>query len=636
MPAAEHSAFAWQLLSMSNPEEGCVEALEYRVDNFIVLELRGRVDEFNTGVLRDEIHTIINTGRFCIAIDLSKTEFLSAHCLGAIWNCQKRARRVGGDLVLVGPLGSVEETLAYVGIGAVLRVYPSLDSAREHFSQQAKHPIPASGGWVGVLRRFLQFFLCLCIWAQDIDPSWGAPAADLGLQGMDGEVEGEPRAGSGEPVSDTRLPFIYTLDELLDLARERSSPAQLAELQRQEKLQDMEVARSLNLPKLLLTSGYLYQSNPNLLNQLANRELNQLRQSGSESELSNLKTSSNVSIEKDVVVISAGLLQALYTGGLYEAQLELAEARSNEQQAAAELSMLEVEEAVRKLYWGIVLAEQKVRVVDAQRAASQARLEALQKAGARQMVGVAAVAKAEVDLLQAQRDQLATNQDLLGLRENLNRLLGLPLEEQIGLYRHGVEIVEELKEPLEYLQIAEPRSPKIRVASARVKTARAYDRAVQSSAVRSPKAFLLGSVDHMRGVEQDANLLNWTLGLAVTIPLLDGGKSAAELEKSRLLIDQARVAFDDARRELYLGIREAVSRLKEARLAMDIADQSAKIVAAQKEAAHEAAQRQQIPVFQMKEADISELKARIARLLAESDYMAWKSRLQVLVGEESL
>lgn len=617
-----------------------MEALEYRVDNFIVLELRGRVDEFNTGVLRDEIHTIINTGRFRIAVDLSKTEFLSAHCLSAIWNCQRRARRVGGDLVLVGPKGRVEETIDDVKIRSVVAVYPTLEEVRNHFFElQSTAPTPATG-FSQFLRRFVQFLLIVCLCAAATESSLAQPLGDqLGDQVV------EPVIGVGAEGSelkehvppDTRpVQFSYTLGQLLEIAREKSGQARLAELQRQEKLQDIEVVRSQNFPKLLLTSGYLYQSNPNLLNQLANRELNQLRQSGSEADVSNLKTNSNISIEKDVLVVSAGLLQALYTGGLYEAQMDLAEARSNEQQASAEVSKMEVDEIVRKLYWGIVLAEQRARIVEAQSEAVQARADALRRSEARQVVGVRTVAEAEVEVLQAERDRITTSQELTSLRENLNRLLGFSLEERIQLHVQEMSEVKNLQEPLDYLQIAEARSPNIRMASAQLQTARAYERAVQSSAVRSPKAFLLGSVDHTRGVEPDSKLINWTLGVAVTVPLLDGGKSSAELEKSRLLIDQARVAFDDARRKLYLDIREAVSRLKEARLAMDIANRSYQIARSQKEAAREAVLRQQIPLFQLKEADIAELKARISRLLAEADYMSWKSRLQTLVGEESL
>lgn len=616
-------------------EEARVEALEYRVDNFIVLELRGRVDEFNTSVLRDEIHTIINTGRFRIAVDLSKTEFLSAHCLSAVWSCQRRARRIGGDLVLVGPKNGVEETIDFVKIRSVVSVYPTLEQAQSHFSHMQDIVPVAHGGLAGILRRFFQYLVLLVLSASVSEFSLAqAPGEAVGAH-LDLSAVKSRSSVLAQPYS-WKAKVTYTLDQLLEIARKKSGQARLSELQRQSALQDVEVVRSQNFPKLLLTSGYLYQSNPNLLNQLANRELNQLRQSGSETDVSNLKTKSNISIEKDVLVVSAGLMQAVYTGGLYEAQLDLAEARSDEQQASAEVSMMEVDEIVKKLYWGIVLAEQRARIIEMQLEAVQGWADALRKAEAQKIIGVRSVAEAELEVLQAERDRLSTLQELTALREYLNRLLGFSLEERIQLHVQEMSEMKSLKDSLAYLQVAELRSPSIRLASARVQTALAYERAAQSSAVRSPKAFLLGSVDHTRGVDPNSKLVNWTLGFAVTVPLLDGGKSSAELEKSRLLIDQARVAFDDARRKLYLDIREAVSRLNEARLAIDIAERTLRIARAQKESVREAVARQQIPLYQLQEAGIGELKARVSRLLAEADYMSWKSRLQTLVGEESL
>ncbi len=597
-----------------------MEALEYRIDNFVVLELRGRVDEFNTHVLRDEIHTIVNTGRFRIAIDLGKTEFLSAHCLRAVWKCQQRAVRVGGDIVFIEATGQVSETLKYVQLSRVMHLLPTLEDARQHFALQAssKNNGPEAGlggasgrtGLGAMLRRFLQFVLIfgLCWFSQHRLQSTKALAS-------------EKR---------------YGLDELISLARTRGSANELIELQKQEKVLDVDMVKSQQLPQVLLTTGYLYQSNPNLLTQLANRQLNQLRQQGAESDLSSVQSNTNFKIEKDVVVVSAGVLQAIYTGGLYEAQLSLAESRASEHEAKGRSLRQESEETVRKLYWGIVLLKRKLHLLEATTQSARAKTAAMRLATQQRVLSEHSLAEAELSELQALKAELEARQELKKLVENLNRAIGREPEETLELSEEPFEPLRKIHDPSEYLKIAENRYPELGFASARVRTARAYQESLRASSVRSPKAFLLGSVDHSRGLSDDTRFVNWTLGVAVSIPLYDGGRSFAEMEKSRLLLDQARLGFVETRRQLFLDIREAVAQLREAELSIEIAEKTLTIAQGRAHAASAALAKGQIPAYRARESEIGALQASIAKIAAESDYLIWKARLQSLVGEENL
>jgi anti-anti-sigma factor len=141
---------------------GVLEAREYKLENFVVVELRGRVDEFNTGVLRDELHTIINTGKFLIAIDLTKTDFLSAHCLKAVLSCQQRVRKLGGNLALVGPREQVQDTISYVRLHRVMHILPNLDSAKELFQKSPEEGMQAPQK-TSYFSRIVNFFFKLAL-----------------------------------------------------------------------------------------------------------------------------------------------------------------------------------------------------------------------------------------------------------------------------------------------------------------------------------------------------------------------------------------------------------------------------------------------------------------------------------------
>lgn len=606
-----------------------MEAQEYRVENHIVLELKGRVDEFNTSILRDEIHTIINTGRSRLAIDLSKTEFLSAHCMHAIWKCQKRARRFGGDIVLFGMSGKVRETVAFVKLGEVMTCLETQEEVIDFFAHRSTASFAATLGnsanpkWEHVrnlLTRFFQFvFVGSLVSLISTETSWAQEKR---------ESQGESYAG------DQRESPALTLDALKQIAARSGAIAQLSELQKQERLQDRDIAKSLQLPTVLLTTGYLYQSNPNLLTQVANREINQLRQRGAESEFSDLQTNTNFKIDKDVIVMSLGVVQTIYSGGLYDARLHLAESQIKEQESKAQVDNLKNMETIEKLYWGILLTEKKVELLDSKRKAAKAKLEAMQASFHERAISKAALAESEIEELQSEQAQVEGQQDLLKLRESLNALLGRNLREPISLAESPLLRIKNIHDPEDYIRIAENRHPELSYAASRVDTARAYEETLSASAVRSPKGFLLGAVDHTRGIGKANDLMNWTLGVAVTMPLYDGGRSVAESEKSRLLLGQARLGYAESRRKLYLDIREAVAQLRAASLKLDIAEKGLGLALSRTSAAKQAILQNQVPKYQFEAIQSAEIESRIALLVAQADYLQWASRLRSLTSED--
>lgn len=589
-----------------------MEAREYKLENFVVVELRGRVDEFNTGVLRDELHTIINTGKFLIAIDLTKTDFLSAHCLKAVLSCQQRVRKLGGNLALVGPREQVQDTISYVRLHRVMHILPNLDSAKELFQKSPEEGMQAPQK-TSYFSRIVNFFFKLALM--------------ISLS-----VSGDRLARAESP----NLPpkHQYSLEDLLQLASVQGAHAKMNRLTTLQRRQELEMVKSQTLPRLLMTTGYLYQSNPNLLTQIANRQLNQIRQQGDEPDLSILKSNTQLRIEKDVMVISAGVAQAVYSGGLYEAQIHLAESQAQEQDALGEVEALDVQDSVRELYWGILLTEEQLELQSRKYEVAQQRREALELAFQKRTVAENSVAQSELLELQALRSKVETTQRLATLREGLNRLIGIPDNAEITLKKSAFRPVKALASPAEYFSVVENRHPSLRLASERLSTAKAYQMTLAAGAVRSPKAFLLGAVDHSRGLGSDFQLMNWTLGVVVSIPLYDGGRSYAEREKGRLLLEQARLGFLETKREISSRVRESVSNLKEAELAVQIAVKTHDIARRQFELAKKAGESAQIPAYRLKELEITAIEGQIGVLVSEMDYMKWRGQLQSLLGEE--
>ncbi len=605
-----------------------MEAQEYRVENHIVLELKGRVDEFNTAILRDEIHTIINTGRSRLAIDLSKTEFLSAHCMNAIWKCQRRAVKFGGDIVLFGMGGKVRETIDFVNLSAVMTCLETQDQVIEFFARNSKissaRPLGTSTDSQfkrlrQIVTRFFQFVCLVSL----------ASVAQIFFPGSsNAQAPTEARTG------DIAAPPALTLEALKQIAMRSSGASQLSDLQKQERLQDRDIVKSLALPTVLLTTGYLYQSNPNLLTQVANREINQLRQRGAESEFSDLQTNTNFKIDQDVVALSMGVVQTIYSGGLYDARLHLAESQIKEQERKAQADNLKNMETVEKLYWGIVLTEKKVELLDSKHKAAQAKLQAMQASFNERAISKAALAESEIEGLQSEQALVEGQQELLKLRESLNALLGRNLNEPLKLVESPFVRIKKIHEPDDYIRIAENRYPELSYAASRVDSARAYEETLSASAVRSPKAFLLGAVDHTRGIGEGNDLMNWTLGVAVTMPLYDGGRSFAESEKSRLLLGQARLGYTESRRKLYLDIRESVSQLRAASFKLDIVEKGMALALARTTAAKQAIAQNQLPKYQFEATQTAEIESKIALLVAQADYLQWASRLRALTSED--
>ncbi len=77
------------------------QIIQIRID---VLTIGGRLEAFTVKDLREEQDRIIADGGKNFVVDLSQAEFMDSAGMSALVSLLKRARQMGGDVILVKPI----------------------------------------------------------------------------------------------------------------------------------------------------------------------------------------------------------------------------------------------------------------------------------------------------------------------------------------------------------------------------------------------------------------------------------------------------------------------------------------------------------------------------------------------------
>lgn len=592
-----------------------MDAREYKIKDFVVIELHGRVDEFNTSILREEINTVINTGRFCIIVDFSKVEFISAHCLRALWKMRARAFSFSGDLVFSGAKTQALETILHVNLDKVVPRFESLEEACAYLEKRKNEPPQNTenntfndfnGLWSTLKQVFLKTgILLLSVMA--LSPY-------------------EPSYAQNEKDS-------YDLEEILRLARETSGYIRIARLKMQEKDSDLKVTKSLSMPRVIGTLGYLYQKNPNILTDVVNREMRGVRNPPDSENPEQMRTKSSVEFDKNATLVSLGFAQVVYSGGLFKHQTDLKEAQREESEADFKKEAINIEEQIRNAYFGLLLMQEKVKLLDAKKSAIDSRMVAMKKAREALTVSEFKVAELEISQLKSSQEILIAQREEENMRGLLNAALNRPLNAQLFPKPLAIDLSESLEDTEHYFQMALHRHPELKKSMALIDSASAFQKITRAKGLFSPTAAVFGSMDHVQGVGDSGNAVNWSLGFGVVFPLFDGGQSYAEFEKATVLSTQARIAYEEIERKLSLEIKETLSKITQATLENQLAHKSLVIAEKRLIEAEKAAAQEQIPLFSVVEAQAAKIEANLGVLAAKSELYRWRMRLKMITGQ---
>lgn len=595
-----------------------MDATEYRFDNMVILELHGRIDELNAAILSEEVETIWRTGKKHLVVDLSRATFMSARCLRALWRAHDKLRHAGGAIYLCGAKGLVAETIAFVRIDCVLHCFANLDEISDFVKNkpaEKSNPPSDSGsseldGGGGFIPKFLQKILkrsAIVIFA-------------LVVSKQEARAEKE----------------IFTLEEVLNIARESNGQLTLARLRMSERQADVDITKAVGRPQFMATGGYLYQSNPNVLGDILNRELNGVRNSGQDPTAEQLKTRSNIKLDKDITLLSLGAWQLFYVGGLQRHQTALKQAQKAEAEAALTSESMSIEEQIRNAFIALLLVQEKLNFLGAQKAAFDERMKAVLKAKEAKVLSELQTAEAEALVLKVTSEMIAARREERTLRSLMNIGLGRPMDAAFKPAPTSLQDVPELGEVEHYVDIAIHRSSEMKRSLALIDSANAYQKIVNAQATFSPIAGVFGSVDYMRGATSTQDATNWTVGVGVMVPIYDGGKSSAEFEKARILSTQAKIAFDESEKKLRADIVDIIAHIEQSKAQLNLARKTFEIATRRVGDAKQAVAEEVVPQFRAAEAIASQIEAKLTVIASQAELFRWHAKLESFIGKSIL
>lgn len=270
----------------------------------------------------------------------------------------------------------------------------------------------------------------------------------------------------------------------------------------------------------------------------------------------------------------------LFTGGRLEAQIALAEANVKGAEATLQRTVQQVLFQVKQAYYQLLLAQANKRA--AERILAQAE-ENLRVARVRVQAGVAPqfdALQAEVNLANARQGLVRARNGVALAQQSLAALLNLSLD---TLLEPQEELsITPIPGPLEELiQRAMRQRPELAELAARRAVAEASLELVKSGA--RPNLALQGAY-FLSGTSLESLSANWSVTLALTLNLFDGGLTRARIREAEERLRQLQVAEAQQRqaielevRQSYLMVQSALAELEASGKAVEQAQEALRI-----------------------------------------------------------
>lgn len=262
-------------------------------------------------------------------------------------------------------------------------------------------------------------------------------------------------------------------------------------------------------------------------------------------------------VSPDVYVATLGYQYPIHSGGRLEAQIALARAGVKGAEAALERVKQEVALQTKLAYFQVLVAQAGLQVAQQNVAQSE---ETLRIAQARVRAGTSPrfdEIQAEVNLANARQGLVRARNGVAVATQGLAAVLALPLDapllpqETMGVVPVTAPLADLVARGLrERPELAEHQA-RVEAAEAALALARAGGR---------PVVGLSGGLS-VEGIGSGASALGWSIGLAATFPLLDGGVTAAKIREAELRLEQLKVVQAQLRQSIELQVRQGVLNL---------------------------------------------------------------------------
>jgi outer membrane protein TolC len=263
--------------------------------------------------------------------------------------------------------------------------------------------------------------------------------------------------------------------------------------------------------------------------------------------------------EPNQVLLRLTAQYPLYTGGRLEAQVALAEANVRGARAVLERTKQQVVFQVQQAYLQLLLARENEA---AARRAVAAAEESVRVARARLAAGVAApfdVLQAEVSLANAQQGFARAQTQVGNAQAALAALLNLPLDTPLEP-TDTLEVRPVAGTLAELVQRALQRRPELEELRARAQAAQASIDLARSGG--RPNVALSAQYD-WAGLASNPSS-SWSVTLAVTLSLYDGGITQQRVREAELRLQQLALLEAQTRQRVELEVRQAWLALQQA------------------------------------------------------------------------
>ena len=229
---------------------------------------------------------------------------------------------------------------------------------------------------------------------------------------------------------------------------------------------------------------------------------------------------------------------------------------------------------VRKLYYDILINQQKAEASQDQLAASQLKDEESRSDVERGNALEISALQSKASTLQAQQESLTLRLQGNDLRRQFADTLGFPVNTPIGLDPGAVVAPLDIPSRADAVRIALVQNQDLTVARQTLAKAQAGLAAAKDAYI--PDVTALSRYSYQSGVPFLVHNFG-TFGFSLKYDLFDGGRREAKVREARSEVRSAEVAVDKLQSEVEVQVEGAYDRIDELKQMVDVAGQAVKV-----------------------------------------------------------
>ena len=357
-----------------------------------------------------------------------------------------------------------------------------------------------------------------------------------------------------------------SLSQAIDLALKQNRNLKLAQLGVVDSEHKKEIARAAYFPNIKNESSLLH------VTELAGVDI----PAGAFGA-----PSATGPLPANTLFIGQGSLTAYTSGtGLTQPLSQMFKIRESNRAAIADLNTarIQVNETendialkVRQLYYGILIAQSRLRAATEEANASQVNAQESVDAAAQGRALDVTVLESRAAVLDAKQSALTQNLQIHDLMLSLDDLLGLPLNSQLQ-FEDAIDAAP-VSTPSreECIHIAHEQSPEIRKAQQAVIKAKAGLGAAKDAYI--PDVTGLARYHYQSGVPLLVHNFG-TFGFNVSYELFDGGRREGEIKDSRTLLSQAELNLAEVEDQTAVQVETAFDKVEQLKGMLGVAEEA--------------------------------------------------------------